>query len=311
MTKSQRQLKLLIHLQSNRYWTVEDVAKSFDVSRRTIFRDLTELKEMNIPIDYEPRKGFKLLHGYKIPPLMFTTKELAVIAISLSFMKSQPIKTMVDDADNVSSKINDAIPGDLKDYLNALEKSVIVDPYAHQIAKTIHDTDWHLISDAIAFKKCIRFKYKASDEIRELSPYLVVYFEDHWNIIGFDHKRKAIRNFRLSALRSVEISSDLTYVSTQTTDPLELIYDSANVKHPIICEINKPIADQFLAKVPARFSSENRGDRLHIKFEFDNLEYLAKWFLQYGKDCQIIAPQKLIEIHKKELNQMLSSYLNL
>jgi predicted DNA-binding transcriptional regulator YafY len=287
---------------------VEDVSKEFGVSRRTIFRDLNELKEMNIPIDYIPKKGFKLLHGYKIPPLMFNTKELAVIAVSLSFMKSQPIKSMATDAANVAIKINEAIPGDLKDYLYSLEKSVIVDPYSHHIVTTFNDGDWQLISDAIAFNKVISFNYKEGRDRRILSPYLIVYFEDHWNTIGFDHHKNAIRNFRLSGMNHTHLESEENYKQTKISDPLDFIYNSTKQKQQIVCEIRKSIADIFLSKIPARYSSSTNINTITIKFEFDNLHYLAKWFLQFGSDAQISAPQELIDEYKNELSQMMSSY---
>ncbi|WP_372633609.1 helix-turn-helix transcriptional regulator, partial [Fodinibius sp.] len=87
MNSSERRMKLILMLQqSNHRITVNDIAEKFDVSRRTVFRDFNALSEMNVPVTWDEYKGYGIMHGYKIPPLMFTTKELATILVGLNFV---------------------------------------------------------------------------------------------------------------------------------------------------------------------------------------------------------------------------------
>jgi predicted DNA-binding transcriptional regulator YafY len=70
-----RKLKMILMLQSQKEITATTLAKYFGVSKRTIFRDLRALSEMNVPITHDPDFGYSLVSGYKIPPLMFTEKK--------------------------------------------------------------------------------------------------------------------------------------------------------------------------------------------------------------------------------------------
>lgn len=77
MNSSERRLKLMLLLQQpGKNKTVNELAEHFGVSRRTIFRDFNALEEINVPVTWDRYSGYGLIEGYKIPPLMFTSKEL-------------------------------------------------------------------------------------------------------------------------------------------------------------------------------------------------------------------------------------------
>src|SRR5690606_306579 len=106
MKSQERRLKILLLLQSRRKnLGVNDLADYFGVSRRTIFRDLNFISEMDVPIAHDSIDGYSIPKGNSIPPLMFTDKEISVIMIGLSFLKSQTDHGMVEDAKSVQLKI--------------------------------------------------------------------------------------------------------------------------------------------------------------------------------------------------------------
>ena len=103
---SERRMKLILMLQDSRKrLTVDKLAETFGVSRRTIFRDLNALSEINVPVTWERYSGYGIMPGYKVPPLMFTSKELATIMVGLNFVKSQVDQQLVEDAKGVELKI--------------------------------------------------------------------------------------------------------------------------------------------------------------------------------------------------------------
>ena len=102
MNSSERRLKLMLLLQQpGEKLTVEQIAEKFGVSRRTIFRDFNALQEINIPVTWDKYAGYGIMKGYKIPPLMFTSKELATVMVGLNFVKSQIDNGLVEDAEGV------------------------------------------------------------------------------------------------------------------------------------------------------------------------------------------------------------------
>src|SRR5690554_4571135 len=130
LKSAERRMKLILMLQENRSdLTVDKLADSFGVSRRTIFRDLNALSELNVPVTWERYSGYGVMPGYKMPPLMFTSRELATIMVGLNFVKSQIDRTLVEDARGVELKIRHAMPEELKSFMESLSGRTIVDPY--------------------------------------------------------------------------------------------------------------------------------------------------------------------------------------
>jgi len=117
MKSSDRKMKLLLMLQSKKKLKVNDLATYFEVRRRTIFRDLKSLQEINVPITWDKYDGYGIMKGYTIPPLMFTAKQLATIIMGLSFVKSQIDESLVEDAKNVELKIRSVLPAELKELM--------------------------------------------------------------------------------------------------------------------------------------------------------------------------------------------------
>lgn len=288
------------------------MAKHFDVSRRTVFRDIRDIQEMNVPMEYSPLEGHKLMPGYSIPPLMFTEKELSVIAVALSFLNSQNNIGMAKDAEEVAAKIYGALRPELKEYLQQMQKAVIVDPYLSLNQLKNHDPGWFSLADAIIRKIVISFVYRQSKQ-RLVSPYLIVFFQDHWNLIAYDHHRKALRNFYLEYISDIELSGATPYKPHEENQPIELILgkDNANSKTVVVSVKNESIPT-FLSSVPNRaVKIEETKKQTRYQFSFDNLEYLAKWLLRFGNDLQVIEPFALKKAIKKELMAAISSYKNI
>ena len=76
MNRIDRLLAILLTLQHKRRVRAQDLSQQFEVSKRTIYRDMSALNQMGIPIAALPGEGFELVEGYYIPPLMFTRDEL-------------------------------------------------------------------------------------------------------------------------------------------------------------------------------------------------------------------------------------------
>ncbi|HET6527879.1 MAG TPA: YafY family protein, partial [Balneolaceae bacterium] len=210
MNSSQRRMKLILMLQqSNERVTIDDLADKFNVSKRTIFRDFNALSELNVPVTWDKYNGYGMMRGYKIPPLMFTSRELATILVGLNFVKSQIDKTLVEDAEGVELKIKEVVPKELLKFMESLEERTVVDPFLNFGAEKIAGGSWYEISNAISKSKSIQFDYrsKSAEEMssRKIDPYLLVFYRDHWNVVGYSHKREAVRNFVLDRMSNIEI----------------------------------------------------------------------------------------------------------
>ena len=313
MKSSERRMKLILLLQqSNHRLTVNDIADRFDISRRTVFRDFNALSELNVPVTWDEYSGYGIMPGYKIPPLMFTSKELATIMVGLNFVKSQVDKTLVEDAEGVELKIKELLPDDLREFMESLEERTVVDPYMNYGAEKTDGGNWYLISSAISQNKSIKFDYlsKSNEELteRNIDPYLIVFFRDHWNVIGYSQKREAIRNFVLDRMSDIKIL-DEKFVPYGEIDTEALIFRSDETSSKIVVDVYESASRRFEANLPAKIIKKlsPEPNLFRYVFLFDNIGFINEWLLQFANDITIVEPDLLIDKRNELLKVMLDN----
>jgi len=300
---------MLLLQQPGKKLTVNELAERFDVSRRTIFRDFNALQEINVPVTWDRYSGYGLIEGYKIPPLMFTSKELATIMVGLNFVKSQVDQGLVEDAKGVELKIKNVLPNELKKFMSSLEGRTIVDPYLRFGGEKKKGGSWYLISSAIAQQKRMQFEYTTKSgetSIRKIDPYILVFYQDHWNVIGKSHLRGEVRNFILENVNEVLIL-DENYELKKELDIEGLIFRPDESSHSIIVLVEKNEMKRLEANLPAKIINKTvvNSKQIKVEFKFDNLDYINEWLLQFGKKIKIEKPEQLIEKRKDLIREML------
>lgn len=305
-------MKLILMLQdSKKRLTVDELAETFGVSRRTIFRDFNVLSEINVPVTWDKYSGYGVMEGYKVPPLMFTAQELATIMVGLNFVKSQVDKQLVDDAKGVELKIKNTIPAELKEFMNSLDDRTVVDPFLHFGHEKKEGGNWYLISSAISQSKSLSFIYRSKGDSemtdRTIDPYLLVFYRDHWNVIGFSHKREAIRNFVLDRMDEVKIL-DKKFDRKTEMDVEGLIFGSNESGQLIEVLVDESVDRSFRANLPTKIFKKKptSNKKIKVSFHFENLDYMNEWLLQFGDKVEILSPKEL----KKKRKQILSSMMD-
>lgn len=312
MKSSERRLKLMLLLQKpGEKLTVEEIAKKFGVSRRTIFRDFNALQEINVPVTWDKYAGYGMMKGYKIPPLMFSEKELATIIVGLNFVKTQIDSGLSEDAEGVELKIKNVLPIELKDFMNSLSRKTVIDPFQKYGGIKRDGGDWYTLSSAISQELRVEFVYesgKGEQKIRKVDPYILVYFEDHWNMIGRSHLRGEERNFRLDRMSEVKILNEKFEVKSKI-DIEGLIFRSNESEQKIIVVLDDAAVSRFRANLPAKIFKETsqKSKKIKIEFFFDNLDFINQWLLQFGAELKVEAPKELKKMRSTLLKKMLDS----
>ncbi len=310
MKSSERRLKLMLMLQQpGEKLTVEQIADKFGVSRRTIFRDFNVLQEINVPVTWDKYAGYGMMKGYKIPPLMFTSKELATVMVGLNFVKSQIDNGLVADAEGVELKIKNVLPLELRDFMDSLSVRTVVDPYQKYGAIKRDGGDWYLLSSAISQEQRVEFKYesaKRETKIRKVDPYILVFFEDHWNMIGKSHLRGDTRNFRLDRMSDVRILEE-KITKKEKINVEALIFRSDEREQKIVVVLDGATVNRFKANLPAKIfrQSPENSKKIRVEFFFDNLDFINEWLLQFGNSLIVEGPEELALKRRELLKEML------
>jgi len=315
MNSNERRLNLILLLQSKQKWNVDQLAEHFEVSRRTIFRDLRTLSELNVPVTYDKDSGYGMMKGYSIPPIMFSPKEISTILVGLSFVKSQIDNTLVQDAKAVETKIQSILPSDdLKKFMETLGISTVVDPYKRLGTEKKPGGDWFTIANAIAQGHKISFDYlslnSGDSTIRKVNPWLLAYFTDHWTLIGFCNTRKEQRSFRLDRMKLIELLPEQFSLHEIPSD-IDLLFDNTGEEFEVKVWVEQESVQRFKSSVPAKIITGDIDEKgITFSFRFNNLDYLNEWLFSFHDSIKVVAPDELIKRRILKIQAMLRAVVN-
>ncbi len=110
MRRAERLFRIVNEMRARRVSRAEDLAQRFEVSPRTIYRDIVHLQASGLPIEGEAGVGYILRPGFELPPVTFTHEELEALAVALSFTESLDDADLATAAREVRAKLQAGLP---------------------------------------------------------------------------------------------------------------------------------------------------------------------------------------------------------
>ena len=204
MAKTQRVLELLEALQDHPSLTGPQLARRLDVDVRTVRRDVAALHDLGIPVESERGAGggYRLLPGYRMPPLMLTATESTAVALGLIAARRDGL-----DADGALAKIRRVLPDEVRLRVEALEQTLRFTGKS-DAAMPPKGESLLLLADAARRGRRVHAVYASADgteSARELSPYGVVAHCGRWYVPSHDHGRGEPRCLRADRFCRVRI----------------------------------------------------------------------------------------------------------
>ena len=95
---------IVTQLQSKRIVTAREIAEKYNISIRTVYRDIRTLEMSGIPIVTEEGKGYSIMEGYKLPPVMFTEEEANALITAEHVLRNNPDQSLVNSFINADRK---------------------------------------------------------------------------------------------------------------------------------------------------------------------------------------------------------------
>jgi len=218
MNRLDRLTSILIQLQSKRLITAREIAKRYEVTIRTIYRDIQTLRLAGIPIGEEEGKGYFLVEGYRLPPVMFTTEEARALLTTSKILNYHSEDSLKQNYESALLKIKAVLPLKDKDKLEFLNSRIgFHKPWAP--ASLYLDNIQHSITESVKLK--IKYQSKKEEQITErtIQPYAVYFSGAVWTTIAFCELRQEIREFRLDRIK--ELKSQQTHFKPDNTFCME------------------------------------------------------------------------------------------
>jgi predicted DNA-binding transcriptional regulator YafY len=203
MRRADRLFQIVQNLHHARVTTARALADMFDVSERTIYRDIQDLSLSGVPITGEAGQGYRLLRGFHLPPLMFSEEELEALLLGAQMVRAWTDKGLARGAHQALLKIEHVLPDKLKPALAKRELNVPDFSMEGMASEQLP-----IVRGAIREQHKIRIDYTREDgesSTRVVHPLGLFYWGKVWTLVGWCELRDAFRHFRLDRMASVEM----------------------------------------------------------------------------------------------------------
>jgi predicted DNA-binding transcriptional regulator YafY len=200
MRRAERLFRLVSELRSRGVSRAEDLAAYFEVSIRTVYRDIGHLQASGLPIEGEAGVGYILRPGFDLPAMTFTFEQLDALAMGLSFVEAAGDTSLSQAAREVRAKIQASLPEpDKRKLENAPLFASRRDGPAAPITK--------IVRKAIRESKILQIEYrdeKGSVSSRKVRPLAIWAFSDGWLFASWCESRNDFRAFRIDRIAAIE-----------------------------------------------------------------------------------------------------------
>jgi len=206
MSQLSRLISILTLLKSKRLLTATELSKKFDVSIRTIYRDIRKLEEAGIPIITIDGRGYSLMDGYTIAPVQFSEKQANALITAQHLVNQSNDKSLVKNFDDAMTKIKSVFRTSIQ------EKSELLSSKIHVFNNQHENISSNVLSEiqlAITNFNLVEIQYSKvyTDEksFRKIEPCAMYSTQNKWILIAWCHLRKDYRAFRIDKIQHFKI----------------------------------------------------------------------------------------------------------
>ena len=309
MNRTDRLLAIVLELQGRDRVTAEALARTFEVSKRTIYRDIAALNESGVPVVSAAGQGYWLMEGYFLPPVSLSPDEAIMLVLGSEVMAQSFDAQYQAAAESGSRKIEAVLNQDVQAQVTYLkenirfitpqtEASINVPAILKQIRRaTVEQKSLHLHY----FKRADTHRGELTE--RKVDPHGFIHFNGAWMLSAYCHLRQDMRMFRLERVRQVTVLPD-----TFTRQAGFSVHDlHAPERYDVTVELlfDAEIA-QWVRERPGFYQStyEDTAEGLKVTFQVRHIEEVVGWVLSWGAKVSVLSPISLRERLQQELEIM-------
>ncbi|EGW38811.1 YafY family protein [Desulfosporosinus sp. OT] len=312
MSKIKRLIDIWLYINRRKDFTAQELADEFNVSIRTIQRDLLELTEMGVPFYSEVGRngGYSMLHGEMLPPVSFTEEETASVIFTYESLKQYQDIPYEAEIDSVTYKLLAQVSEPLRNRLISIQKHMFM-----KIPLRIEKTPFlKTIFRASITNQILFFYYDSLDTRKEKTAIPIgIYSENgYWYFPAYDLNHDRISLFRadrIIELREGSISKiELPHLkqwlnersSIPTENPCELVL---RISRKAVRGFSNP----FFEFSKITWEDENTGI-LHQYVSRCEFPYIASLISTFGPEAVILDPPELKDLFINRLRDTLAIY---
>lgn len=299
MNRIDRLAAIVIQLQSKRLVKAQDIAERFSISLRTVYRDISALEEAGVPVIGEAGIGYRLMEGYKLPPVMFNEDEASALLTASKLMQSMSDESSSKHYSSALDKIRAVLRLAEKDHMQGIDEHIAV--VSHPAIRHKKASELHLakILKAVASASVLDISYTSIEKneclSRHVEPIGIYYQGSHWYLIAFCRLRNDYRNFRTDKINKIAITSGKIM---QTHPPLQTFLCEVTEQRQVqkvVIDVDRETIKYFGEQkyYNGFVKEEDTGQDIRMTFLTASLTGFARWFMVFGDKAKIIEPLQL------------------
>ena len=299
--KTDRLIGILSILLQEEKTTAPELAEKFEVSRRTINRDIEDLCKAGIPIRTAQGTGggISIMDGYCIDRTILTSKDMQMILAGLRGLDSVSGKRYY-------GQLMEKIQTGSSEFISGRD-SMLIDLsswYKGSLAPKIE-----VIQNAIENRHIIQFMYYApsGESNRRVEPYYLVFQWSSWYVWGWCLERKDYRLFKLNRMDCV-VETDRGFLRRDVPMPdlsNEKIFPGGiKVKALFTPDVKWRLVEEF----GANCFTETDDGRLLFSADYTDMENLVTWLMTFGAKAEVLEPEEVRDIIRRNAEEILKIY---
>lgn len=296
-----RLFEMIYILLGKKMTTAQELAEHFEVSVRTIYRDLDTLSSAGIPIYASQGKGggISLLDNYVLDKSVLSEREQNEILYALQSLSI----TQAPEAKVVLAKLSSLFN---KSRTNWIE--VDFSPWGSDEKRTSQFT---IIKDAILNRRMIEFNYFSSSgekSIRRVEPVKLVFKVNAWYLKAFCLTRNTYRTFKITRMSEVLMTQEV-FPERDPEEPPENTETQKNRKWiPVCLKISAEGAYRVYDEFAEKDITKNQDGSFTVTASLPENKWLIRYLLSFGADIEVLAPQNIRDMLRSELAEIAVKY---
>mgnify|MGYP000078031198 FL=1 len=206
MSQLSRLISILTLLKSKRLLTATELAEKYDVSIRTVYRDIRKLEDAGIPVYTIEGRGYSLMDNYTVAPVQFSEKQANALITAQHIVNQSKDASFVNDFNEALIKIKSVFKSSIQ------EKSELLHDKIQVLNWNYEEFSSNLLSEiqlAITNFNFVEINYqKANDptiSFRKIEPCAMYSTNHKWILIAWCHLRNEMRAFRIDRIKHFKI----------------------------------------------------------------------------------------------------------
>lgn len=289
--KVDRLVSIIMILLEKKRIGAQELADMFEVSPRTIYRDIDAINMAGIPVRSMPGVGggFEIMQEYKIDKKIFSKSDLSAILMGLSGLSSM---IRGDELVNALAKVKSFIPVDVAKDIELKANQIYID-----LSPWMNNTDiqpqLESIKMALQESRLLSFEYAdryGNRTSRIVEPYQLVLKSNRWYFQGYCYKRNDFRLFKLSRISDLHVQEQFFIPRDYQKPQLDFGDMLITMQTEIIIRIHKTIMDRVLDYCTYEHFLSDGDEHYIVKFPFIENDYYYNILLSFGDKCECLEP---------------------